>query len=148
MLKTASILFLVFFFSLKAQTQTANMVVNVSNIKNIEGNLKLGIFDKVHNYRTKSNPYMKSKQEVTDSVASFRFENIPFGRYAVAVYHDENGDDTLNTKKLGIPIEGIGFSGKFNSRVKPPDFMLASFRLKSDTTISIKMIYNKKKKQE
>jgi len=144
----ASTLLIILFFILTTQAQTAKISVEVENIRSLEGSIKLGVFDKVHNYRTKSNPFLRASQAVTDSVANFVFDDVPLGRYAIATYHDENGDDTLNTKKLGIPIEGIGFSGKFNSRIKPPDFVLADFRLKSDTTISIKLIYNKKKNQE
>ena len=142
-----SSLLLLFLFSLSVSAQTAKVSIEVTHIKYLAGTIKLGVFDKVHNYRTKSNPFLRASQAVTDSVANFVFDDVPLGRYAIATYHDENGDDTLNTKKLGIPIEGIGFSGKFNSRIKPPDFVLADFRLKSDTTISIKLIYNKKKKQ-
>lgn len=140
-----STVFLFLFFCSINQAQTANISVEVRNVQYITGSIKLGIFDKVHNYRTKSDPYVRASQAATDSVAHFIFENVPFGRYAIATYHDENGDDSLNTKKLGIPIEGIGFSGIFNSRIKPPDFNMASFHLKADTTIIVKMNYNKRK---
>lgn len=129
------------------QAQTANIDIEITEIKYISGNIKLGIFDKVHSYRTKTDPFLKTSKEVTDSVEIISFPDVPLGRYAIAVYHDENGDDTLNTRKLGIPIEGIGFSGKFNSRLKPPDFPMADFKLKKDTSISIRLIYNKKKSQ-
>jgi len=148
MLKSTSILFLILFFGFHLSAQTATLKVEVNNIHPIEGNLKLGIFNRVHDYRSKSNPFLKSSKVVTDTIAVFSFENVPFGRYAAAVYHDENGDDTLNVKKFGIPIEGIGFSGKFNSRIKPPDFPLASFRLRNDTTITIEMMYNKKNEHQ
>jgi len=144
MLKFISIFLLVFSFTIQMYGQTATLEVEVTNIQSIKGNLKMGVFDKVHEYRTKSNPFMRARKIVTDSVEDFIFEKVPLGRYAVAVYHDENNDDTLNVKALGIPIEGVGFSGKFNSRIKPPDYPLASFRLKSDTIISIRLIYNKR----
>lgn len=131
--------------SMGMQAQTANIDIEITEIKYISGKIKLGIFDKVHRYRTKTDPFLKTSKEVTDSVVIISFSDVPVGRYAIAVYHDENGDDTLNTRKLGIPIEGIGFSGKFNSRIKPPDFHMADFKLKNDTTISIRLIYNKKK---
>ena len=141
-----SIIFLLFFFNLSVSAQSAKISVEVINIQYLTGTIKLGIFDKVHNYRTKSDPCLKANLAVTDSMITFVFEDVPLGRYAIATYHDENNDDTLNTRKLGIPVEGIGFSGKFNSRIKPPDFNLASIRLKADTTIVIKMNYNKKNK--
>lgn len=142
---SSTILF-VLFHCLSASAQTADISVEIENIQYISGSIKVGVFNKVHNYRAKTDPFVKARQTVSDTVALFVFEDLPFGRYAVASYHDENNDDTLNTKKLGIPIEGIGFSGKFNSRIKPPDYNLASFRLKSDTTIVVKLIYNKRNK--
>jgi uncharacterized protein (DUF2141 family) len=142
----APIFFLFFLCCLSSLAQTAKILVEVENIQHISGSIKVGVFDKVNNYRAKSNPFVKARQTVKDSVAIFVFNDLPIGRYAVASYHDENNDDTLNTKKLGIPIEGIGFSGKFNSRIKPPDFNMASFRLKADTTIVVKLIYNKRNK--
>lgn len=144
MVKFISFFLLLFIFTIQTNGQTATIKVEVTNIHSLAGNLKMGVFNKVHDYRTKSNPYRRASKPVTDSIEDFIFEKVPVGRYAVAVYHDENGDDTLNVKKLGIPIEGIGFSGKFNSRIKPPDYPLASFRLKSDTIISIRLIYNKR----
>ena len=147
MVRAVIIFFLGFHFLMPTQAQTADIEVNVYNIKQSTGNLKLGVFDKVHNFRTKSDPYLKSSKNVTDSIARFSFYDVPYGRYAIAVYHDENNDDTLNTRKLGIPTEGIGFSGKFNSRIKPPDFVLASFRLKNDTLISINLIYHKQNRK-
>ena len=39
-------------------------------------------------------------------------KNIPAGKVAVAVLHDENGDGQLNRNFLGIPLEGVGLSGK------------------------------------
>jgi len=144
MLRLTSFFLLVIVYTFQIYGQTATIKVEVTNIQSIKGNLKMGIFNRVHDFRLKSNPYLKASKKVTDSIVDFTFENVPFDRYAVAVFHDENSDDTLNVKKFGIPIEGVGFSGKFNSRIKPPDFPLASFRLKSDTTISIRMIYNKR----
>ena len=128
----------------RIQAQTANLKIIVSDVRETSGNIKLGVFNKTHNFMTKTDPYLKSKQDVKDSVVHFYFRDVPLGRYAIATYHDENNDDTLNTKKLGIPVEGVGFSGNFNSRIKPPDFRLASFKLKQDTSIFIPLIYSKK----
>lgn len=145
MLKSTSFFLLAMVFYLGTNAQTANLGVEISNIKSISGNIKLGIFDKAHSYRTKSSPFLRTSKEVTDTILKYTFTDVPYGRYAIAVYHDENDDDTLNTRKLGIPIEGIGFSGKYSSRIKPPDFPMASFKLKYDTIIVIDLKYNKKK---
>ena len=40
----------------------------------------------------------------------FRFPNIPAGRYAIAVYHDANGNGRLDRSAIGFPQEPYGFS--------------------------------------
>ena len=53
------------------------------------------------------------------------------GQYAVAVIHDENGNDRLDTF-LGIPREGFGFSRNPAIGFGPPPFTAARFPLASD----------------
>src|SRR6185312_779738 len=56
------------------------------------------------------------------------FPGIAPGRYAVAVIHDENGNNKLDTM-LGIPREGFGFSRNPVIRFGPPRFSAAAFPL-------------------
>lgn len=50
------------------------------------------------------------------------------GQYAVAVIHDENGNDRLDTF-LGIPREGFGFSRNPAIGFGPPPFTAARFAI-------------------
>lgn len=54
-----------------------------------------------------------------DGVA--RFASLPAGQYAVAIVHDENGNNKLDTF-AGIPKEGIGFSRNPSFSFGPPSF--------------------------
>ena len=42
--------------------------------------------------------------------------------YAVAVYHDENGDHDFNRNAVGLPVEGYGFSNDAPTTLGLPDF--------------------------
>ena len=53
---------------------------------------------------------------------TFRFEGLKAGRYAVAMYHDVDGDESLDTNMLGIPREPYGFSNNAVGRFGPPSF--------------------------
>jgi uncharacterized protein (DUF2141 family) len=53
------------------------------------------------------------------------FENIAPGRYAVALFHDENGNNRLDTAMM-IPREGFGFSRDAPLRFGPPRFAAAA----------------------
>ncbi len=55
-------------------------------------------------------------------------DDLPPGRYAVAVYVDRNGDGKLGTGMFRIPNEPYGFSGG-SSSFGPPDFAEAAFDL-------------------
>jgi uncharacterized protein (DUF2141 family) len=57
------------------------------------------------------------------------FRDLPPGRYAVAVFHDVDGDGALDTGALGLPAEPYGFSRNARGRFGPPDFDRAAFDL-------------------
>jgi uncharacterized protein (DUF2141 family) len=65
--------------------------------------------------------------KILDTQASCDFVNIPSGTYALAVIHDENMDGKLDTKWLGIPTEGYGFSNNAKATFGPPSFSAARF---------------------
>ena len=62
------------------------------------------------------------------------------GTYAIAVVHDENGNNKLDTA-IFIPKEGFGFSRNPTITVGPPSFKSASFAVAGDMRQSIKMKY-------
>ncbi|WP_373487279.1 DUF2141 domain-containing protein [Blastomonas sp.] len=55
-----------------------------------------------------------------------RFNGLPPGQYALAIIHDENGNNKLDTF-AGIPKEGIGFSRNPSFSFGPPRFAKVLF---------------------
>jgi uncharacterized protein (DUF2141 family) len=121
--------------------QAYSIDLTVRGFKESNGSLMAGVFDNADDFKAKENPVNEAKKVVSDTVMAIRFSGIRQGNYAIAIYHDQNDDQRLNTKKLGIPLEGVGFSGTSRSKVKPPNFQQASFRLQKDTTIVIRIKY-------
>ncbi len=54
------------------------------------------------------------------------FEGIPSGTYAIALIHDENNNNKLDTA-FGVPKEGFGFSRNPPIHFGPPSFASAQF---------------------
>jgi uncharacterized protein (DUF2141 family) len=54
------------------------------------------------------------------------FTSLPSGDYAVALFHDENGNRRLD-RMAGIPTEGVGFSNNPRLLFGPPHFTQARF---------------------
>jgi uncharacterized protein (DUF2141 family) len=55
------------------------------------------------------------------------FPNVKAGSYAVAVWHDVDGDRHFDTNWLGIPSEPVGTSNNARGRLGPPRFKDAAF---------------------
>lgn len=67
---------------------------------------------------------------------------IPAGKYAIAVIHDENGNHKLDRNFLGIPREGFGFANNPRVLMSPPSFQAASTQVSCpETQIDIRLIY-------
>lgn len=64
--------------------------------------------------------------------AVLSFPNLPAGRYAISILHDENGDGRMN-KMLMLPKEGFGFSRDAPVRLGPPPFGAAAFDVGAGT---------------
>ena len=88
----------------------------------------------------------KDKQAITRTVparnaASMSFDGLAPGGYALAIFHDENGNKKLDTF-LGIPREGFGFSRNPAVVFGPPRFQQARFEVSGGIArLSIRMQY-------
>lgn len=58
-----------------------------------------------------------------------RFQPVPAGTCAVAVVHDENGNQTLDSNNLGVPTEGYGVSSNRTYALSDPRWDESRFEL-------------------
>ena len=66
------------------------------------------------------------------------------GVYALAVYHDENGDKDFNRTRVGLPAEGYGFSNDAPTAAGLPSFNAVRFRAKGPIhRMSLRMRYGR-----
>jgi uncharacterized protein (DUF2141 family) len=66
--------------------------------------------------------------KIRSTQARCDFEDIPPGKYALVVIHDENMNGKLDTNVLGIPKEGYGFSNDVRAWFGAPSFSDAGFQ--------------------
>ena len=75
------------------------------------------------------------------SSASVVFSNLPPGRYAVILFHDENGNGHLDKNFWGVPVEPYGFSNDAQGLLGPPSFAEAAFTLDNrERTLPISLV--------
>lgn len=61
------------------------------------------------------------RTSVAASAHHLHLDHVPPGRYAIAVFHDENSNRNLD-KFAGIPKEGFAFSRNPSIKFRPPRF--------------------------
>jgi uncharacterized protein (DUF2141 family) len=80
--------------------------------------------------------------KISGGRASVDLQGVPPGDYAIAVVHDENANNALDTSWIGIPKEGIGTSNNAKGRMGPPKYRDAKFTVTAAGAVqSIKMLY-------
>jgi uncharacterized protein (DUF2141 family) len=57
-----------------------------------------------------------------------QFKDVPQGRYAIALFHDENSNGRMD-KMMMLPREGFGFSRDAPLQFGPPHFGAAAFQV-------------------
>ena len=55
-------------------------------------------------------------------------QDIPFGTYAISLFHDQNGNGKLDSNWIRIPKEPYGFSQNAAATFGPPKFQKAAFQ--------------------
>jgi len=116
-----------------------NIEVTVRGIKNDNGNLMIGLFNSEKTFtkkvfRAESPKAIKGKLKVI-------FKNVPAGDYAISVFHDENGNEKIDTNIVGMPKEGFGFSNDAMGTFGPPSFEKAKVVVPKVKSIVIKLKY-------
>jgi uncharacterized protein (DUF2141 family) len=87
-------------------------------------------------------PQARRLKVPASAAADLKFSGLPTGNYAIALIHDENGNNKLDTF-MGIPKEGFGFSRNPVIRFGPPSFNSAQFSVTggSATGTSVRVKY-------
>ena len=107
--------------------QNTSLEVTVKNIKGTKGDIRIGLFTNEAEFLKTAVKGKVVKANGTE--VKVVFEDLPAGDYAVSVIHDENGNEKLDTKAMGIPKEGFAFGNNAMGTFGPPSFDAAKIKL-------------------
>lgn len=101
--------------------------ITITNISPVKGQLLLAIYDSEDTFYDKEKVVKSKVCKINADTETIQIKDLPKGEYAIAVIHDENNDNSLNTNWIGIPTEGMGVSNNPTSYFGPPDYEDAKF---------------------
>ena len=103
----------------------ANLLVEIQNVQPLKGAIYIALFKSGQDF-PEGKPIEGKKLEATSRNVQASFSLEP-GDYAIAVFHDENGNGKLDKRVFGIPKEPYGFSNNFRPRLSAPKFSDCQF---------------------
>ena len=113
------------------------LTVQVVGVSSDTGNIMLAVYDKADGFLKEGMAIMGISTKAVSGITELHIDDLPEGQYALAIYHDENGNEELDTNWLGIPKEPIGFSNSKMKTFGPPKFKECAFLFKADKLIQI-----------
>ncbi|MBK8366901.1 MAG: DUF2141 domain-containing protein [Bacteroidetes bacterium] len=123
--------------------ETYSLTVEVKELQNCKGVVQFALYNK--DGTIPDEHYKKCckilKEKIQNGTSKVTFSNLPLGKYAVNILHDENENGEID-KGFILPIEGIGFSNYQSiGLTNRPNFSKASVDLNRDKKIEVKIIY-------
>jgi len=122
------------------QPKTVSITVQIDGLKNKNGYVGIALFDG-HGDFPEGDGLVTKYVEANGSSIEVTFEDLEPGTYAIAVLHDENGNEEMDYNEYGMPEEGFAFSNNAMGQEGPPSFGDASFEVNADKVVSIDMMY-------
>ncbi|MFP4093376.1 MAG: DUF2141 domain-containing protein [Cyclobacteriaceae bacterium] len=118
--------------------EISKVQVIVEGIETDKGNIRLAFYDSPETFTEKP---IKTAEVPVNGKSKIETEiEIPYGAYAIAVYHDINSNGKLDTKIFGIPSEPYGFSNDYRPTMSKPDFEDALINIEKPTmTVRLKV---------
>jgi len=128
----------------QAQAQLrGDIIVEINGLDAQSGNVCLSIFNSSQGFPSDWQQAIDAEcVAISSTPLQVTFEDLSYGSYAIAAYHDKNRDQQLNQGLFGIPTEGFAFSNDAPAQTGPASFQDAAFFLSQrSATIRIQMRY-------
>jgi uncharacterized protein (DUF2141 family) len=119
-----------------APAPAAPLSVHVLNLRSNQGQVGCTLFDSEKGFPKDADKALQRRWcPIAGNAATCSFNPISQGTYAVACFHDENGNGKLDTKIFGIPTEGTAASNGARGHHGPPRYQDAKFQFSGTATM-------------
>ncbi len=121
-------------FSLFSQNRIS---ITVDGVKTSNGHISVAVYDKSESFLKFDRVFKSDSTRAKKGITKIDIDNLPPGEYALAVFHDVNGNNHLDTNFLGVPTEPFAFSRGKMRTFGPPSFKDCVLSIRSDQEVHI-----------
>jgi len=107
---------------------SSRLTVQVTGVRPAAGEVAITIYpDDKRRFLAKGGKFARARVRAQGTVRACFW--APQGSYAIAIYHDRDGDRDFDRTLVGLPAEGFGFSNDPETRTGLPPLSAVRFRL-------------------
>ncbi len=118
----------------------ADLAIDVTGLRSGAGDVRYGVYAEPRHFPKPEGRIAKGLVAAREDGVTIMVRGLAPGTYAVAVYHDENGNGKFDQGFLGIPLEDFAFSNDARAIFSAPDFEEAAFEVsESASGVEIRM---------
>ncbi len=129
-----------FAFPVGGAINQSTLNIQVDGFRNKRGQVCLSLFASSKGFPDSRANAVKAKcVKISETPMVITLNNLKVGNYAVALFHDANGDGQLNRNSLGIPTEEFGFSQNPAVITGVPRFSDSAVLVAGSTNIQIRL---------
>jgi uncharacterized protein (DUF2141 family) len=119
-----------------------DLTVTIDHVRNDRGSILAALYDSESSFLQQPSARARFKVKAVAGTVQYVIHDLPPGRYALSVFHDENDNGQLDRNVFGFPSEGYGFSRDARAHHGPPGFSSAAFDFDGGSTaITIALHY-------
>jgi uncharacterized protein (DUF2141 family) len=112
-----------------APADTVKLTITVKDLRNRKGQLVFGVFKSADGFPTVERKSVNWQvKDVTGKTVTFTAD-LPPGKYAASVLHDENRSGDMDRNIANIPTEGYGVTNNPKPAFRAATFKEATFTL-------------------
>ena len=126
--------FMVLFTNFHTAENKGKLIIHVDNIIQNQGMIWVGIYNS-QNYLVKEEAIVSGFMVEKQGQQFIEFTGIEYGTYAVALFHDLNGNGEMDKNLIGIPSEPYAFSQTPRTKWRLPRFHEIKFTFKQNHQI-------------
>ncbi|GGW28809.1 hypothetical protein GCM10007383_12770 [Arenibacter certesii] len=114
-----------------------NLSVEVKGVPSNKGKISVALYTEAENFLKFDKVFRSNSVVAKENTTTVLIDDLPSGNYALAVFHDENGNDELDVNWLGIPKEKVAFSNAKMKLFGPPSYKDCVVFVSRDTILEV-----------
>jgi len=118
---------------LSLPARAAELSIVIDKLRSARGSVHLALWNRAEDFTDPDAALVRTNLPAADGQVRFDLGELAPGRYAIAAFHDENGNGSFDRTWIGLPDEGLGFSNGAWIGLGAPSFKEAAFEVLPST---------------